>query len=61
MGKSFITLFIAGCLGGGACLSSLEVLSQGVHYRNALEDPDFYHLVDEVGNPVGKLPNKPLR
>ncbi len=61
MDKGFVALIVAGSIGGGACLGSLEAFSQDVHYRNALDNPDFYHLVDEIGNPVSELPNKPLR
>lgn len=61
MDKGFIALVVAGCLGGGACLGGYEAASQSALYNQVLSDPDFYHLVDEVGNPVSELADKPLR
>lgn len=61
MDKGFIALVVAGCLGSGACLGGLEAATRTALYRESLEDPGFYYLVDEVGDPVSELPNEPLR
>lgn len=51
--KEVATLVIASCL----CLGSFEALSKDHVYDRALNDPGFYHLVDEAGNPVSQLPD----
>ena len=42
------------CLGG-----AINAYDQAV-MKDALEDPGFYHLVDNEGNPVSQEANKPL-
>ncbi len=51
MGKEIIAFAIAGCL----CLGGYEAFSHDAKYERALNDPEFYYLVDEVGNPVSQL------
>jgi len=61
MDKGIFALVLAACVGGGACLGGYESASQSAHYRETLNNPDFYYLVDEAGNPVSQEPDKPLR
>lgn len=49
--KEVAALVLASCL----CLGSFEALSRDDVYDRALNDPEFYHLVDEAGNPVSQL------
>ena len=51
MGKEIIAFAIAGCL----CLGGYEALSYDGKYERALNDPEFYYLVDEAGDPVSQL------
>ena len=50
--KEIMAFVAVGCL----CLGGYEALSSDAKYERALEDPDFYYLVDETGNPVSQLP-----
>ena len=54
MDKGVITALVAACVGTGSCLGGYEGWSQSDHYQRTLRDPDFYHLVDDVGNPVSQ-------
>ena len=53
MAKEITAFVVASCL----CLGGYEALSSDGKYERALDDPDFYYLVDEAGNPVRQLPN----
>ncbi len=59
MDKGIIAIIVAACVGTGSCLGGFESWSQTDHYRRTLSDPDFYHLVDDVGNPVSQDFQKP--
>ena len=61
MDKGVLSLIIAGCLGGGAVAGGFDSFAKEMRYDAALSSPEFYHLVDDVGNPVRELSNKPLR
>ena len=54
MDKGIIAAVLAACVGTGSCLGGFESWSQSDHYRRPLTDPSFYHLVDDVGNPVSQ-------
>jgi hypothetical protein len=47
---------ITGCvtlgMGVGCFLGGLSMAYSDHIYNRALEDPDFFYLVDELGNPV---------
>ena len=51
IGREIVAYAVAGCL----CLGGFEAFSSDAKYERALNDPDFYHLVDEAGNPVSEL------
>lgn len=54
MDKGIITAVLAACVGTSSYLGGFESWSQSNHYRRTLTDPGFYHLVDDVGNPVSQ-------
>ena len=54
MDKGIIAAVLAACVGTVSCLGGFESWSQSDHYRRPLTDPSFYHLVDDVGNPVSQ-------
>lgn len=45
-----ISFFLTVGLAVGGVTSSVDRFK----YEHAIEDPDFMHLVDELGNPVGE-------
>ena len=51
MAKEITAFVVAGCL----CFGGYEAFSLDAKYDRALSDPEFYHLVDEAGNPVSQL------
>lgn len=50
---------LATCLGVGAVVSGLSEAWAKESYNRSLRDPDLYHLVDQLGNPVGQKVQKP--
>ncbi len=52
--KELIAVTIISCTGFGAVLGGTINAIDSMNYRNALEDPGFYHLVDEAGDPVSQ-------
>jgi len=54
MDKGVVAMFLATCLGAGSCMGGFENWSQSNYYRTIIKDPGFYHLVDDVGNPVSQ-------
>ena len=57
MDTGIIALIVAGCVGGGACIGGYSAFSQEFGSERSLNDPDFYYLVDEAGDPVGQVAN----
>ncbi len=55
MDKGIIAAIVAACVGSGACLGGYSAFSQGLGYDRALNDPGFYYLVDESGDPVRQI------
>ena len=52
--KELIAITVISCTSFGAVLGGTINAIDSMNYRNAIEDPSFYHLVDESGDPVGK-------
>ena len=52
MDKGFLAIVVSACATGGAFVGGFSEALHNKLYTEALSDPDFYHLVDENGNPV---------
>lgn len=44
----------AGCLFVGSLTGAAEKIGGDASYRNFIQDPSSYHLVDELGRPVSQ-------
>ena len=44
----------AGCLFVGSLTGAAEKIGGDASYRNFVQDPSSYHLVDELGRPVSQ-------
>ena len=54
MDTPIVACVIAGCLLVGSLSGAAEKAGNHFYYENFLNDPDNYHLVDSLGNPVSK-------
>ena len=52
MDKGALAIFLSACATSGAFVGGFSEALHDKAYAEALADPDFYHLVDEDGNPV---------
>lgn len=54
--KELIAICLTACMGMGATLGGALNAYDDYVYDQALENPNFLYLVDEVGNPVSQEP-----
>lgn len=52
MDKGALAIFLSACATSGAFVGGFSEALHDKAYAEALADPEFYHLVDEDGNPV---------
>ena len=45
---------ITGCLFLGSLTGAAEKIGDNISYESFLENPDNYHLVDDLGRPVSQ-------
>ena len=60
MTNPFVTAALAASCCAGLCLGGVINAYDQAVMKEALEDPSFYHLVDNEGNPVSQEADKPL-
>ena len=54
MDTPVVVCIITGCLLLGGITGAAEKAGHYYNYENFLNDPDSYHLVDSLGNPVSQ-------
>ena len=59
MDKGILAIMMCACTASGAFVGSFSEALHDAHYREALADPNFYHLVDQGGNPVSQEMQEP--
>lgn len=45
---------VSGCLLLGSLTGAAEKIGDDIHYNSFVENPDNYHLVDDLGRPVSQ-------
>ena len=60
MTNPFVTVALAASCCAGLCLGGVINAYDQAVMKEALEDPGFYHLVDNEGNPVSQETDKSL-
>ena len=54
MDKGILAVIMCACTASGAFVGGFSEARSQAAYNEALSRPSFYHLVDEVGNPVSQ-------
>ncbi len=56
--KEIVSMCVTVGMGLGCFAGGLSVVWHDYEYKRALEDPEFFYLVEEAGNPVSQESNQ---
>ena len=54
MDNGLLPILLSACMASGAFVGGFSEALHDKAYEEALSDPSFYYLVDDVGNPVSQ-------